>query len=179
MSTNPPKRIYELMVWLNDHPERVDEVKDEVSLRMLLQYALIPANKFLLPEGEPDGGFGSDDAPYSMTAVNLNPELRRLYIFTRKDLKPMVRENYFIELMKSITRDEGRMMVAIKDQNIETLFPNIPYAKLASHWWNHTWVSGAKSKDYTPESKPVAEGTPPKRSPGRPKGSKNKPKGVA
>lgn len=179
MLTTPPKRIYELLVWLNDNPERVDEVKDESALRMLLQYALIPANKFLLPEGEPEGGFGSDDAPYSMTAVNLNPELRRLYIFTRKDLKPVVRENHFIELMKSITREEGKMMVAVKDQTIDELFPNIPYGKLAEHWWNHKWVPGAKDKGYAPEPKPLAEGTPPKRGPGRPKGSKNKAKGVA
>jgi len=126
----PPTRIYELIVWLNENPDRVHDVAGSSALKLLLNHAIRSGQKFLLPEGAPEN-YKFDPAPYAMTAVNLNNELRRFYVFCRADVRAVQRESIFIELLTGLTKPECEILIAVKDQKLDLLYPNIPYKELA------------------------------------------------
>lgn len=93
----------------------------------LLQHALDPKIKFLLPEGEP---------PYrpSMLTESQNMlyhEARKLYLFTniggRDDLTPFKRESLFIALLETVDPMDAKLLVAIKDKKLpyKTITPKL------------------------------------------------------
>lgn len=147
---NPPTRIYELVVWLNENPDRVQECVDSSALKILLNHAIRTSQKFLLPDGAPYN-YKFDPAPYAMTAVNLNNELRRFYVFCRADVRTVQRESIFIELLTGLTKPECELLIAVKDQKLDLLYPNIPYKKLAQHYgWDDLVVNEPIVQSTTP-----------------------------
>lgn len=88
------------------------------SLITVLQFALKPDVKILLPEG---------DAPYKPAALAdenygmLYSEVRRLYLFCENgnpNLKPAKRESLFISLLESIHPKDAELLVAAKDKKL-------------------------------------------------------------
>ena len=57
--------------------------------------------------------------------TNLYMEARRLYVFRRADLKPIRRENIFIELLQSVDPREAKILLALKDKTLNKLYPKI------------------------------------------------------
>ena len=66
-----------------------------------------------------------------MTDTNLFVEAKKMYVFMREDLKPIKRESLFVGLLEGIHPDEAKVLIAVKDQKLQKLYPKITW-KLVS-----------------------------------------------
>jgi hypothetical protein len=117
--------VPEILQDINERPETLVLYKDEASICMVLNATYRPENKFLLPEGDPP--FKPDSAPLGMTPAVFKNELRKLYIYCRTDLTPARREDLFIQFLENIHPSEAKVLLAIKDQDLTKLYPNITH----------------------------------------------------
>ena len=114
----------EILEEINTDPKLLStKYKSNAALRIVFEYAFLPEKKFLLPEDEPP--YRPDAAPIGMNPAILTQELRRFYVFLRKDLKPIKREALFISLLESVHPTEAKLILAIKDQKIPKLYKKI------------------------------------------------------
>lgn len=148
------KYLVEMLEEIAANSDNIAKYKDNTALKMLLHYAFLPENKFVLPEGTPP--FKPDAAPIGMSPGNLTQEMRRMYIFTKaKDLYPARREQLFIQLLESVHPSEAKLLIAVKDQTLLDLYP-MDFNKLIEY--------GLLPEVKAPPPKPVE-----KRKPGRPR----------
>ena len=119
------KFVTEILTEINDNPKAIEKYKDSILLKLLFGFAFRPEGKFLLPEGDPP--FKPDAAPIGMSPANIAMEIKKLYVFCRKDLKPARREQLFIQLLESVHPDEAKLILAIKEQNITKLYKKITH----------------------------------------------------
>ena len=117
------KFIPETLQEINDDPSKINQYKGDSALAILFRYAFDPAAKFVLPEGE--APFKPDAAPIGMTPATFKMELKRLYVFCRTDLPAVRRESLYIQLLEAIHPTEAAVLVAVKDQKLTKLYPNI------------------------------------------------------
>jgi hypothetical protein len=121
------KYVTQVFEEINENPKLIEQyAKDPVYnnlLKILFEYAFVVDKKWDLPEGTPP--FKPAAEPIGMTPTNLYGELRRLYVFSRKDLKPIKREGLFISLLEGIHPKEAELIIAIKDQALAKLYPKI------------------------------------------------------
>jgi hypothetical protein len=121
------KYVTQVFEEINENPKLIEQyAKDPVYnnlLKILFEYAFVVDKKWDLPEGTPP--FKPAAEPIGMTPTNLYGELRRLYVFSRKDLKPIKREGLFISLLEGIHPKEAELIIAIKDQALTKLYPKI------------------------------------------------------
>lgn len=116
--------VTEILKEISDDPSLLNtKHKDNLPIRYLLQYAFDKRGKFLLPEGEPP--YKKDAAPIGMSQSNFYQQIKKLYVFTRPDLKSVRREQLFIQLLEGLHPTEAEVMIAVKDQNITSLYPGI------------------------------------------------------
>lgn len=90
---------------------------DNRGLLQILQYALDPRVKWLLPEGTPP--FKKNE--FLDQESNLYSEIRRLYLFVEggnSDLKPMKREMLFIGLLETVSPADALLLCAAKDKKL-------------------------------------------------------------
>lgn len=120
------KYITEVLKEINDNPELVSKHKTNAGLRIVLEYSYDPAKKFLLPDGVPP--YKKDSAPIGMSPGNIHQEFRRFYVFCRADLTPFKRETIFVQLLENVHPSEAELMLAIKDQELTRLYPNLDRA---------------------------------------------------
>jgi Family of unknown function (DUF6433) len=123
------KHIAEILEEVNEKPELLAQYKNNAALKLIFEYAFIPEKKFLLPDGTPP--YKEDSAPFAMSPTSLLMELRRLYVFLRTDLKPLKREQLFINLLESLHPSEAKIVLALKDQNLPKLYKKVTH-KLVS-----------------------------------------------
>lgn len=97
-------------------------------LRNIFESAFIPAKKLILPEGVPP--YKSSSAPSVQLQGAFWQEAKKLYVYLRADLKPIRRESMFINALESMSKEEAEILLAVKDQELSKLFPNITYEKL-------------------------------------------------
>ena len=121
--------IPEMLTEINDDPKTLEKWKDSAALKILFKHAFEKEHKFVLPEGDPP--YTEDAAPIGMSPANFTQEMRRLYIFCRADLQPIKREALFIGLLESIHPSEAKIVLAVKDQKLNKLYPKIT-AKLVA-----------------------------------------------
>lgn len=118
------KYITELLQEIDNNTENLAQYKDNTALKVLFQYAFLPEKKFDLPEGEPP--FKKDASPMGMSPVRFESEFRRFYIFEKtKDLSKVRKELIFIQMLESIHPEEAKILIAVKDQNLNKLYTNI------------------------------------------------------
>lgn len=117
--------------------EVLQEINDDVSLfestykkqgdggplGRIFFHAFTADGKFLLPEGNPP--FRPDAAPMGMSPARFIQEVKKFYIFCRKDLASARRELMFVQLCESLHPNEAKILIAIKDQALTDLYPNI------------------------------------------------------
>lgn len=117
--------------------EVLDEINKDVSLFQteykksgnggplgkMFYHAFTAEGKFLLPDGEPP--FRPDPAPQGVGHVNFKSEIRKFDLFCRKDLTANKRESLFIQLLEAVHPNEAKIIIAIKDQKLTDLYPNI------------------------------------------------------
>lgn len=118
------KAIIEILSDINANPDEIKKYKESMLLKLFFEYAFDPELKFVLPEGIPP--YTPDTCPLGTNPTNFNNEIRRLYIFTKKkELDSLRREALFIQLLETIHESEAKLLLAVKDQNITRLFPNV------------------------------------------------------
>jgi hypothetical protein len=114
----------EMLEEINKDPKLLTtKFRGNAALRIVFEYAFLSDKKFLLPEAEPP--YRPDAAPIGMSPAILTQELRRFYVFLRKDLKPIKREALFISLLESVHPSEAKLIIAIKDQKLHKLYKKI------------------------------------------------------
>ena len=114
---------------INSDPKSIDKYKDNFLLKVIFAHSFLPDYKMLLPEGEPPFKAGAE--PMGMTPTNLFAEAKRFYVFMRKDLAAIKRESLFIGMLEGIHPDEAKIVIAVKDQKLQKLYPKITW-KLVS-----------------------------------------------
>lgn len=191
------KYIPEILTEINVDPQSLVLYKDNYAIRTLFQYAYEPELKFNLPEGTPP--YKQDTAPMGMSQANFYQQIRKLYIFNRKDLAKNRVEQLFIQMLESLHPSEAAICVAVKDQNLHTLYPSItrevlekygfvkPFEKVAQVTATKSEPTGRNLVINLGDSTNTAESFAPpptadksevvaSRGRGRPPGAKNKPK---
>lgn len=127
------KYITEVLKELNDNPELFKTTYkpngDGGPLGLMFKFAFLPAGKFLLPDGEPP--FKPAPEPLGMSPARFIQEIRKFKHFVRTDLSNTKREQLFIQMLESIHPTEAKILIAIKDQNLPKLYPNITRKVLA------------------------------------------------
>lgn len=101
----------------NEDKIRILRANDSFALRVVLQYALDPNIKWLLPKGKVP--YKPSDYPDAHGV--LYKEARRLYLFVEggnPNLKQPRREYLYIELLESVDKKDAELLVAIKDKKI-------------------------------------------------------------
>jgi len=106
--------------------KRVQMLRENASfpLKVVLQYALDPNIKWLLPEGKP---------PYRKNDLTdlehiLFAEARRLYLFVEggnPSLQSRRREQLFVELLEQVDPNDAELLLAAKDKQVP--YPYITY----------------------------------------------------
>jgi hypothetical protein len=129
------KYLTEILEEINDDTNAIQKYKDNTALRLLFEYAYDPEKKMVLPEGNPP--YKEDAAPLGMSPANLVMEMKKLYVFCREDLSALRRETLFVQLLEGLHPTEAKLVLAIKDQDLSTLYKNLTH-KFA---YDHGYVS--------------------------------------
>lgn len=118
------KYITEILDEVNEDPSKLELHKTNAALKLLFEYAFLPEKKFDLPEGAPP--FKPDAAPIGMSPANFTQEMRRLYVFTpARQLSKVRKEQLFIQLLENVHPSEAKLLIAVKDQKLNSLYKNI------------------------------------------------------
>lgn len=139
--------IPEMLTRINDG-DTLTLLKENVtneSLKMVFGYGFIPKGKWVLPEGTPP--YKEDAGPQGMNPSNLWNETRSFERFTRTDLSNTKRELMFIQLLENIHPTEAKLVIAIKDQSIPELYPNITLDKIVDSGF-FIWPWGIDEAEY-------------------------------
>jgi len=99
-------------------------------LGIIFKHAFTAEGKFILPAEEPP--FKKSPEPLGMTPARFIGEVKKFYIFCRRDLSSIKREQLFIQVLESIHPDEAKVLLAIKDQTLTKLYPKITRAAVAN-----------------------------------------------
>lgn len=116
------KSISEVLKLVSEQPNKqskIDTLRENYSpvLAQILQCALDPRVKWLLPEGTPP--FKENVYPGQETV--LFSEARRLYLFLEggnPNLSNLRRETLFIQLLEMLHPDDAKVILAAKDKKV-------------------------------------------------------------
>lgn len=124
------KYITEILEEVNTNPQSIVKYKDNYAIKSIFEYSFDPNLKFILPEGAPP--YKKDTAPIGMSQANFYQQVKKLYIFRRTDISNVRREQLFVQLLESLHPSEAEVCIAIKDQNLTSLYPNVTRALVES-----------------------------------------------
>lgn len=146
MKTNLPEFLPELLTTLNKDAKTAGNFKDDFALKTVFKCAFDVEYKFTLPDGAPP--FKPAPQPIGMTRATLRHEMRRMYVFTKFGNidKRIRREQLFVQLLEDLHPSEAKLLIAIKDQQLDTLYPKITAEFVKKHF-----------PDVLPEGTVVAE----------------------
>lgn len=125
-----PYSVSEVLTLVNRTPDFEDRV-NELSKRTaeyhrvfatLFQAAFDPQASLMLPIGT----FDYRPCDYPGVYSKLYGEvIHRFYIFTDPSVSEKIRINQFIHTLESVDPDDAKTLIAVKDQNLPSLYPNI------------------------------------------------------
>lgn len=125
------RRVYEILEEINNDITAIVKYKDNAALKLVLQNNFDANLKWNLPETTPP--FKLAVEPQDMAPSNLTLEVRKFYIFRRKDLKPIKREQLFIQMLERLDRKEQSIVLALKNQDLTSVYPNITREIVSSY----------------------------------------------
>lgn len=136
----------EVFAVINKDPNQANYYKDDFAFKTVLKCAFDTEYKFNLPPGEPP--FKMAPQPIGMTPATLRSEMRRMYVFTKfsEVTSKLRREQLFVQLLESIHPSEAKLLLAMKDQRIDNLYPKFTAEFVKKHF-----------PDVLPEGTVVAE----------------------
>ena len=92
-----------------------------------LQCIFDPRVEFDLPDGAPP----YNENQFLDQTSNYYKEFRKMYLFLKgNSLKPLKRETLFVQFLETISKDDAKMVVGMKDKT--SIFPNITYELVQS-----------------------------------------------
>lgn len=118
--------VAKVLAKVNEIKKKEDRIKalqqnNNYTLRSILQGMFDPNVKFPLPEGAP---------PYKPNQFNepkaLHNEVPRFYLLMENgnpNLKPIKREQIFIQMLEAVNADDAQLLIAMKDK--KSPFKNI------------------------------------------------------
>ena len=142
------KMMCEILNDINNAPDVVRELKRHTnnnSVKQLLGSAFIPKGKFKLPEGVPP--YRRSPAPKDTTTTNLLYESKKFDKFRDPNMKQARREELFIKTLEELYSEEADILIAVKDQILESMFPNITLDRIVESglfirpWFPTDWVN--------------------------------------
>lgn len=163
--------LSEVLQAINDEPSLMDKgqpfaFQPHSALAIVFAHAYIPAAKFKLPDGDPP--YNKEERKPGMTSSDLLYAIRRnrFSYFVDSTIDQRKREQLFIMLIETVCNDEAKVLLAIKDQKLDLLYPNLTYDLLEQYGYLPTRSeqekAEAKSKsdmdekdEVSAESKPV------------------------
>ena len=98
-------------------------IKTDSRINAVLGYALNPAFRMGMPESDPPyipSLYETGNAP--LEVLNL---ANKLYTMYDKTVKQYKKEEIFIQWLEQLTPNEAKLLIAIKDKNIQSLFPSL------------------------------------------------------
>lgn len=123
------KLMNELLTEINEDVSLLKtKYQSSAALRLLFSHAFDKEKVFILPDTDPPYKQGKHIV--GMAPTTLTFEAKRLYIFCRADLKPIKREAMFIDLLENLDDNEAKILLAVKNQTLHKLYPNITKAKV-------------------------------------------------
>ena len=92
------------------------QANDVEPIRIILQYCFHPAAVWALPPGKPP----YKPCEYPNIENMLYGEARKMHIFLEgsSNINPLKREKMFIDLLESITPEDAKLLVSIKDKKL-------------------------------------------------------------
>lgn len=122
------KYVNEVLKEINDDPSLLESTykKNGVNspLEIIFKHAFIKEEKFNLPgPGVPP--YKASVQPLGLSPTNIRSELKKFALFKRPDVSRTKREQFFIEMLEGVHPEEAKVLIAIKDQNLTNLYPNI------------------------------------------------------
>ena len=121
--------LTEILSDINKDINAVMKHKDNNYFRNFMNTAYLPTHKLPLPEGDP---------PYNPQKIESGQQtkgiiwqfLRKVDTLRRPELKEIRREVMFIDILENVTEEEAKLFLAMKDQNVKSIYPNITLEKL-------------------------------------------------
>lgn len=133
-----PQTLYEVLDEINKDTSKLGTYFKNLNraspLAKVFADAFIPERRWALPEGEPPYKPSQYDA--GATPVDLQIAIRRGrfdYFSPKMKIERKNRERIFIQLLESVHEKEAKVLIAIKDQCLTEMFPNITYDVLAEY----------------------------------------------
>lgn len=120
--------IADILKDVNEKPSEVKKYIGNNYLRNLMEAAFLEDKKMYLPEGDPpfkESGIDAQQAKGVFWQV-----CRKLPIFNRQDISPFKRESQFIFSLESLDKESAKILLAVKDQNLTSIYPNITLESL-------------------------------------------------
>jgi hypothetical protein len=120
-----PTFLPEILEAINKDASKAVEYKDNFAFKTVLKCAFDVEYRFNLPEGAPP--FKPSAQPLGMAPVHIMNESRRFYIFTKfSDVQQRIRrEQLFVQLLEAIHPTEAKILIAVKDQVLDSIYPKI------------------------------------------------------
>ena len=115
--------ITEILSDIDKDIKNIKTVEGNKYLRNILEAALVPELKLELPEGDPP--YTPRAAPSAQFSGMFWQEAKKIAVFRRKDLHPLRRETLFVQALESVSAKEAEILLAVKDQTLYKLYPNI------------------------------------------------------
>ena len=126
--------LYEALQMINEDVKLLKDPKAFAyhpgsPLEMVFKCAFLPECKFDLPEGLP--AFEYSQEAVGMCAEDMLVVIRKgrfdYLMKGRVQINPIVRERIFVKLLEGLHKSEANVLIAIKEQNLTGMFPNITY----------------------------------------------------
>lgn len=113
------------IAWILEYTSKLPEeeqvkclqANDCEPIRIILQYCFHPAAKWALPEGKPP----YKPCEYPNIENMLYGEAKKLYLFLEggnNNLKPLKREKMFVDLLESVTPEDAKLLISIKEKKL-------------------------------------------------------------
>lgn len=130
--------LSEVLKMINDDPSLMDQGKpfafqQNSALHKVFYYGYVPSARFLLPEGNPPFTPSNMKAGTNGTDLLIAIRRGRFSYMVDKSIPSARREQLYISLLETVNVEEAKVLLAIKDQNLDTLYPNLTYKCLYEH----------------------------------------------
>lgn len=151
-----PQTLYEVLETINKDVTLLGGYfksnNPNTPLAQVFRAAFLSQMKWALPEGEPP--YKPSQYTEGATPIDLQIAIRRGrfdYFSPKMKIEPKNRERIFIQLLEGVHANEAKVLIAIKDQCLTEMFPNITYDVLAEYGYLPKREKPAEKKEQTPK----------------------------
>ena len=119
--------------------------KKDGRLHVIIGYLINPKFKMGLPEGDPP--YIPGDFPSGLSELDVLRLEKKMYILYQSETRRMKKEEIFIQWLEQMTPTEAKILIAIKDKNLDSLYPNLTEKVLVDFMqWDFNEYSALKAK---------------------------------